>query len=70
MKCFECGEVAVAVCRWCFRGQCATHLQAGLDARSRQPTMGCIHDQPGFVPGHKTGSQAQAHAERSGTSSS
>ena len=43
MKCFQCDREAVGVCKWCFLGQCAEHMQAGLDARLRTPIMGCIH---------------------------
>ncbi len=46
MICFECGEPAVALCRWCLRGQCAKHLDEGLAARSHQPFMNCVHDHP------------------------
>ena len=48
MLCFQCGEPAVALCRWCFRGQCAKHLEEGLAARRRQPTMGCVHEQSDY----------------------
>jgi hypothetical protein len=43
MKCFQCDQPAIGLCRWCQLGQCEEHLRAGLEARRRTPTMGCIH---------------------------
>ena len=67
MLCFECGEPAVALCRWCFRGQCAKHLEEGLAARSRQPTMGCIHEQPEYMSARVAGAQGRTHSEQPAT---
>jgi len=43
VKCFECDAEAIGVCRWCKLGQCEEHMRAGLEARKRIPSMGCIH---------------------------
>ena len=46
MICYECGESAVAVCRWCYVALCRLHLGSSLAERARQPTMGCVHRMP------------------------
>jgi hypothetical protein len=48
MQCFECGQPAVAICRWCGVALCRTHLARSLDERARGPefTMACLHRMP------------------------
>jgi hypothetical protein len=54
MRCYECGEDAVAICRWCNVGLCRVHLGQSLASRSQPFTMGCHHVMPdaqGRMPG-------------------
>ena len=44
MICYECGESAVAVCRWCYVALCRLHL--GKSLAERGAVMGCVHRMP------------------------
>jgi hypothetical protein len=46
MRCYECDQEAVAVCRWCGVGQCREHLAASRVDRGGV-TMACHHEQWG-----------------------
>jgi hypothetical protein len=43
MRCYECAQEAVAVCRWCGVGQCRDHLAASRAERGGI-TMACHHE--------------------------
>ncbi len=44
MICYECGESAVAVCRWCYVALCRPHL--GKSIAERGAVMSCVHRMP------------------------
>jgi hypothetical protein len=43
VKCFQCGDEAIGVCRWCLLGQCETHMRESLEGKGRLYIMGCTH---------------------------
>lgn len=48
MKCYECGDEALAICRWCGVALCRKDLARSIDARGSAPA--CAHRMP--APGN------------------
>jgi hypothetical protein len=46
MLCYECGQPAVAICRWCGVGQCRLHFAQAWADRSWPYTLTCNHRTP------------------------
>lgn len=46
MRCYECDDSAVAVCRWCHVALCRKHLAKSLEARTGGYIVWCKHIMP------------------------